>query len=296
MADLRIIRVFPRRTNATPDDDMTIVGRGPSLFDIDRVDEVHVSVTFDWDIELGEKLAEQWGQVAPTRIGGPAMKDFGGEFVPGLYLKQGYLITSCGCPNRCWFCRAWKTEGNQVRELEIKEGWNILDNNLLATSRMHQKAVFAMLSRQVHRPMFTGGFEAARFTEWHVEQLIKLKPQVFTFSYDEELDWEPLVSVAKMLQDAGLAGKGVGHTCRVYVLVGYPHDSFEDAEQRLNQVCALHLMPMAMLYDKGRHLDESDRGKWITFQRQWAHPVLVGRKMAMVNKAEEKGEKSDKSE
>jgi len=121
----------------------------------DEADEVHVSVTFDWDKRAAEMLARQWEAVAPVKVGGPAYNDPGGEFEPGMYLKKGYVITSRGCPNHCWFCRAWRNEGN-IRELEIKEGWNVLDNNLLACSEGHQEAVFWMLSKQKERIKFTG--------------------------------------------------------------------------------------------------------------------------------------------
>jgi hypothetical protein len=64
---MRIIRVFPRRTRATPDDDPVRVGP-PGLFN--EADEVHVSVTFTWDRERAEQLAHQWERVAPVKIGG----------------------------------------------------------------------------------------------------------------------------------------------------------------------------------------------------------------------------------
>lgn len=38
----RIIRVFPARTHATPDDDLVRINAIPSLFD--EADEVHISV------------------------------------------------------------------------------------------------------------------------------------------------------------------------------------------------------------------------------------------------------------
>ena len=40
----RIIRVFPARTHATPDDDLVRINAIPSLFD--EADEVHISVAF----------------------------------------------------------------------------------------------------------------------------------------------------------------------------------------------------------------------------------------------------------
>ena len=156
----RIIRVFPRRTNATPTDSLAIVGRCPDMFD--EADEVHVSVSFSWDIPLAEKLAKDWERVAPVKIGGPAFKDSGSEFVSGRYVREGYVITSRGCPNSCWFCEAWKNEGRTMRELTISEGWNLLDNNIFACSREHQQSVYEMLARQGRKPRFTGGLEAAR--------------------------------------------------------------------------------------------------------------------------------------
>lgn len=271
---MRLIRVFPRRTNATPDDADVRIGVPPGMFD--EADEVHVSVAFEWDKPAAEELAFQWERVAPVTIGGPAYGDPGGEFVPGRYLKHGYTITSRGCPNRCWFCRAWRNEGNVVRELPIRDGWNVLDNNLLACSQDHQEAVFQMLSEQPERPRFTGGFEAARFTEWHVEWMIKLNPEPVYFAYDTQDDYEPLVNAAKLCRDAGII-KPTRRSIRCYVLIGYRGDSIESANNRLEQVASLGIMPMAMLYDLGAGM--SNKREWMRFQRTWASPAIVGSKM-----------------
>lgn len=48
----RIIRVFPTKTNATPTDELVRIRETPSFFD--EADEVHVSVTFTWDIPIAE--------------------------------------------------------------------------------------------------------------------------------------------------------------------------------------------------------------------------------------------------
>ena len=97
----RIIRVFPTKTNATPTDELVRIRETPSFFD--EADEVHVSVTFTWDIPIAEWLAKQWEPVATVKIGGPAYNEPGGDFIPGMYMRHGYVITSRGCPNRCWF-------------------------------------------------------------------------------------------------------------------------------------------------------------------------------------------------
>jgi hypothetical protein len=267
---MKIIRVFPRRTTATPTDELTVVNRGPSLFD--TADEVHISVAFTWDIPRAEWLEKQWRHVAPTKVGGPAMNDPGGEFVSGRYLKPGYVITSRGCPNSCWFCQAWRKEGHEVRELPIVEGWNLLDNNIFACSREHQESVFEMLLDQKRRPMFTGGLEAARLTDWHVKWFMKLKPKTAYFAYDEPKDREPLYRASGKLHDAGLL-PDPGHSWCCYVLIGYKHDSFASAGQRLKETVRLGFFPQAMLFDR-----RPDK-EWRRFQREWANKVIVGAKM-----------------
>ena len=114
-----IIRVFPRRTKASPNDKLVRFGM-PTMFD--EADKVHISVAFTYDLPVAEILAEQWGVVAPVEVGGPATGERSGEFIPGKYLKKGYVITSRGCPNKCWFCSVWRREGREIRELEIKNG------------------------------------------------------------------------------------------------------------------------------------------------------------------------------
>lgn len=107
----RIIRVFPTKTNATPTDELVRIRETPSFFD--EADEVHVSVTFTWDIPIAEWLAKQWEPVATVKIGGPAYNEPGGDFIPGMYMRHGYVITSRGCPNRCWFCAVPKRESGK---------------------------------------------------------------------------------------------------------------------------------------------------------------------------------------
>jgi hypothetical protein len=144
----RIIRVFPRKTRATPDDALAYFGP-PDVSA--EADEVHVSVTFSYDKMFAEHLAEQW-----KHVGGVAYGDPGAEFVPGRYIKPGYVITSRGCPRRCWFCSVWKRDP-VPRLLPIIDGWNILDDNLLACPRDHVEAVFAMLRRQNRRNLRPSG-------------------------------------------------------------------------------------------------------------------------------------------
>ena len=94
---MTIARVFPRRTTATPDDALAFTTPPPKQ-GLPDIDEVHISVAFSYDMEKAERLAEQWAALGvPVKVGGPATGTPGGNFVPGRYLKQGYVITSRGC-------------------------------------------------------------------------------------------------------------------------------------------------------------------------------------------------------
>ena len=171
----------------------------------------------------------------------PAIK----EFIPGRYLKEGYIFTSRGCNNKCWFCSAWRREG-KLREIPITNGWNVLDNNFLQCSRQHILDVFEMLKRQKHHPVFTGGLEAKELRPWHCDLLRESKTQRMYFAYDTKDDYEPLVVAGKMLRDAGINPRS--HVASCYCLIGYNGDTFEDAEKRLIQTIDAGFMPYAMLF------------------------------------------------
>lgn len=270
-----MIRVFPRQTKWTPTDELAFVGE-PGLF-LPPVQPVRVSVAFTWDIPEGERLARAWGSYYPdVQIGGPAFGDPGGEFVPGRFVKTGVTITSRGCPNSCWFCNVWRREGQEVRELPITDGWNLLDDNLLACSEDHQRAVFAMLKRnkKAGPVQFTGGLEAKRLEPWHVEALRDLKPKQMFFAYDTPDDLEPLQRAGRMLLDAGFTT--TSHALRAYVLCGWPTDTIEAAARRMTQAMEAGFLPMAMLYR-----DNSGRRDpvWQKWGRQWARPSIAASKV-----------------
>lgn len=273
----RLIRVFPRRTKATPDDPLAYVGP-PDLFA--EADEVHVSVTFTYDRAIAEQLAEAWRWVAPVKLGGVAYGDDSLEFIPGRYVKPGYTITSRGCPRRCWFCGVWK-KWPTPNLLPIYEGWNILDDNLLACPREHVEAVFAMLRRQGRRVEFTGGLEALALEDYQVDLLASLSPRPnMFFAYDPGDEFETLQSAARRLIEAGFTPQS--HRLRCYVLIGYPKDDFTAAEARLRQILGLGFTPMAMLWQPETSSQERHRPApaWRSFQRRWARPAIIHAAMA----------------
>jgi len=262
------VRLFPRKTNATPIDENVIINRYPNLFD--KADKIDISVTFTYDMKRAEELYNQWKYVAPTEIGGPALDIPEGEFIPGKFIKQGYVITSRGCPNRCWFCRVWKRQP-EIKELDIKEGWNLLDDNILACSDSHITAVFGMLKRQKKKARFTGGLEAKRLKEWHCELLADLRPEYLYFAYDTPDDYEYLLNAGKMLKDFGF---GKSHNMMCYVLIGYKNDTIELALERIKKVIVAGFMPFAMRYRDKNGLYLTER-KWNIFQREWTRPEIV---------------------
>lgn len=271
----RLIRVFPRKTQASPTDDMAFFG-GPDLFA--EADEVHIDVTFTADKPKAEMLAEDWQNVAPVKIGGVAYGDPGSEFVPGRYIKPGYTFTSRGCPRRCWFCSVWKRDPIP-RLLPIQDGWNILDDNLLACPETHVRAVFAMLARQKRRICFTGGLEALALQDYQVSLLADLKPRpACYFAYDPGDPFETLKSAADRLIAAGFSPRS--HRLRCYVLIGYPKDTFALAETRLRSMLKIGFTPMAMLWQPETPAAEKHRPKeeWRAYQRQWVRPAIIHRK------------------
>ena len=274
---MKIIRVFPRRTKATPDDDLVYTGP-PDLFaQTLGADAVHVSVTFTYDKDRAERLAETWEKsgIAKVTIGGVAYGDRGDEFVPGRYIKNGYTFTSRGCPRRCWFCSVWKRDPD-VRLLPIQPGWNILDDNLLACPESHVRAVFQMLSEQTRRVEFTGGLEALALEDYQVGLLASLRPRPSMFwAYDPGDDFSTLESAARRLLEAGFTR--VSHRLRCYVLIGYPKDTFDLATKRLSEMVRIGFTPMAMLWKPEEPSQERYRPgqEWRAFQRQWVRPAII---------------------
>ncbi len=266
---MKIARVFPRKTNATPDDILSFFGNPPR--DPPEVDQVHISVTFSEDEKLIDGLYAAWQSIAPVKIGGPAVGDPGHDFEPGKYLKDGYVITSRGCPNTCWFCDVPKREG-PIRELPIKEGHNVLDSNILACSDDHIKAVFEMLSRQKERVSFTGGLEAKILKDWHVKLLWDLRPTGMFFAYDTTDDLEPLIEAGKKLRYADFTRRHL----YCYVLIGDKKDSFVDAERRLIETWTAGFMPMAMLWKNRKGEVRED---WKKFQRDWFRAAIIRPRM-----------------
>jgi len=289
--DKNIARVFPRRNNATPDDQDAFVGPFPRDKDKRRViigrgyDEVHISVTFTWDIPAAEKLVKSWwASGALVKIGGPAYGDrFSGNFTPGMFVRPGYTFSSRGCPKSCWFCSVYEACQGKVKLLPIQDGYKLCDDNILATPREHFTAVMDMLARQPQKPIFAGGLEPSFLRPWQAEAIHKIKPARIYCAYDTPDDLGPLIEAGKMFRAAGFTT--ASHVLACYVLIGYEGDTFAAAEKRLNQTIDAGFMPFAMLY---RGAEGKRDPQWRQYQREWASPQIVGVKMKERSKNESK--------
>lgn len=260
-----ILRVFPRRTKWTPDDAYAFVGDPPLLRP--SADAVHVSVSFTWDIPEARRLLRAWSQYYPgVRIGGPALGDPGVAFTPGRYIKEGVVFTSRGCPKRCDWCFVPTREG-LVRELPITDGWIVQDNNLLACSRGHIEAVFAMLGSQQRGAIFAGGLDTGLLRDWHRDLLDSISLGAVWVASDSPTSLCRLRKAAEILDGIPIAKR------RCYVLIGFGGESLADAESRLETVFALGFLPFAQLYRDGSSNPTRWPREWRELARRWTRPA-----------------------
>jgi hypothetical protein len=262
-----IARVFPRRTAATPTDDLAFVGE-PPLWHIEA-DEVRVSCVFTWDKPEALRLSNVWrARGYRVDVGGPAFGDFAGEFEPGMYLADGMTITSRGCIRKCGFCFVPTREG-ALRTIAIKPGYNVLDNNLLACPRPHIEAVLDMLETQKHPAQFTGGLDARLLEDWFAKRLGEMRVDIAYTAYDADGERRSVVLAIARLREAGLTQRKVA----CYVLSGFAGDTIGRAEARCEDVCRWGATPFAMVYRSAE--GEAISREWRAFARRWTRPAII---------------------
>ena len=261
-----IIRVFPSKTSMSPTDELCYFGEPPMPGFLPEHDAVHISTVFTWDKERALYLQKQWQMVTdkPVLAGGPAFDDPGGEFIPGMYVKPGVTITSRGCPNKCSFCFVPQRNGG-VRELRIKPGNIIQDDNLLACSFNHLMAVFQMLTKQRNIKLL--GLDVRYLKKWHVEMMTEVKIKELWIAYDMPKWKEYIDGAIGMLKPYFSIDK-----IRCYVLIGYGNDTIEKAEERLKWIYELGALPFAMLYHDENNTPHSR--DWKDLQRYWCRPAI----------------------
>lgn len=273
---MKIIRVFPRKTSYTPDDDYAFVGPPPMAEMIPEHDEVHVSCAFTWDMDLAESLAAQWEGATnkPVKLGGPAYHSPADDFTPGLYIKKGIIFTSRGCNNNCPWCGVRQMEGN-LRELPICEGNIIQDNNFLQCSRQHKDKVFDMLRSQ-RGICFRGGLETDLIDDHFISNITSLRIAELWLACDTDAQLPRFKAACAKLTAAGFNRNKI----RCYSLIG--HD-MEAEEQRNREIFRAGALPFSQLErDFSRTKTKYDKD-WNQFQRMWQRPAITKAHMREVD-------------
>lgn len=261
-----MIRVFPRQTKWTPNDELAFVGPPPLTMRPDPALEVWISITFSWDRKRAEELAVLWRRITHrVRVGGPAYGAIGGPFTPGLFIKQGVTFTSRGCPKCCPWCLVPDREG-PLREIPIQPGSIVQDNNLLACSQGHCEAVYEMLSGQT-AVQLKGGLHIDYLTPWHVDRL-KALPSLdeLWVACDTDAALPKLDKAADLLGDFSIEKR------RCYVLIGFGDDTPAKAEARCEAVYAKGFLPFVQYYkppDAERWITDM---AWLPVLKKWLRP------------------------
>ena len=263
---MKIVRVFPRKTSMTPTDGLAFVGDPPLWRP--EADEVHISVTFTWDIKEGDRLAAAWANYYPVvKIAGPAVTGSNGDFVPGRYIKPGVTFTSRGCPNHCLWCLVPDYEG-PLRLLDIQPGYIIQDNNFLATPQHHRLAVYEMLRQQPRAAIFSGGLESSLVTDEIANELQSIRIHSVFLAADTDGALGPLQCAVDRLAFLGLRSNKL----RCYVMIG--RELLEQAERRLEAVWEIGCLPFSQLYQPPERYIKYPR-RWRDLNRKWSRPAAI---------------------
>lgn len=262
-----IIRVFPRRTSYTPDDELAFVGMPPLM--IPEHEEIHISCTFTWDKALCEELAFQWeGRTnKPIKLGGPAFGSPAEDFVQGMYMKKNIIFTTRGCNNNCPWCCVPKLEG-KLKELPICEGNIIQDNNFLQASRRHKDKVFEMLKHQ-RAICFKGGLEADLIDDHFISGVSDLRIAELWLACDTDARLPEFKKACEKLSKAGFSRDKI----KCYVL-SYGKDRDKD-EARARAVYEAGAMPFVQLYRDFSDTKTEYSKDWNAWARMWQRPAAT---------------------
>lgn len=272
---MKILRIFPRRTSYTPEDDLVDIGY-PKLWRI-KVDEVHISCVFTWDREFCEHLKKEWSQYYPiVRIGGPAYGLNGDKFVPGRYIKKGVVFTSRGCNFDCPWCLVPKMEGTFRTLGDIPLGNVIQDNNVLLANAHHLQKVLSMLKTQ-RAIRFSGGLDVRLLKDWHIEELRGLRIKELWLALDSWDTQRQFKNAVERLKRAGFHRNQI----RCYALAGFDEPTRE-SEGRLRFAYECGALPFVQLYQPPlpvkRIAGEGSREDNL-FIRKWSRPAAIKSEM-----------------
>jgi hypothetical protein len=139
-----------------------------------------------------------------------------------------------------------------------------------------------MLSRQKEGAKFSGGLDIDYLTEWHVQQLKKIRIDELWVACDTEAALKKLDKAADLLADFPIDKK------RCYVLMGFNGESIDQTERRLEIVYAKGFLPFVQPYkapDKGEYLWSigSEGTRRATVIHKWSRPAIYRGSRRVVN-------------
>ncbi|HUV52913.1 MAG TPA: hypothetical protein VMW64_07545 [Dehalococcoidia bacterium] len=276
---MKTIRVFPRRTSMTPIDDYAFVGYPPLIRS--PADEVHISVTFTWDMQKATKLLMAWEQYYPVvKIGGPAFASPSKDFQPGLYVREDVTFTTRGCNKRCPGCLVPEREG-KLRLIDVKPGYIVQDNNFLQAPRSHISKVFDMLKKQRRAAVFSGGLDTDYIDQWVADELRSLRINQVFLSCDTGGRLFPLERAVQRLNYLPR------EKLRCYVMTGHAGESLAVAERRLRQIYEIGCLPFAQLYQPADRFIKYPP-EWKALARTWSRPAAMKAEMKKNHRVVEK--------
>lgn len=271
-----MIRVFPRKTNLTPDDALAFVGDPPFLDHRPPEQPVKISVTFTWDREEGRRLQRAWGQYySDVELGGPAFNSPCDSFTPGMFLKEGVTFTSRGCCWDCPWCLARKREGKFIILPQIHSGHIIQDNNVLASPKERLMDVFDMLSSQKKAAIFSGGLDTRLVSPWHRALFDSIRIKELWFACDTMDDLERLEQTADIFRGYSM------NKLRCYTMIGF-NETIDEARTRLEAVFNLGFLPYAQLYQG--EVEKAWPKEWNQLGRTFKRPAATKAYMKEANK------------
>jgi len=264
------IRVFPRKTEYTPVDELSFVGSPPGRLPTKKA-FVSISVAFTWDRDRGVELAHEWSKhYNYVSLGGPAFGSYAGLFVPGRFIREQYYLSSRGCNKRCPWCHIWKNEG-LIRELQPfhPQSYCLEDCNLLACSQSHIEQVFLRIAEsakiQGTVPQMSA-FDARLFTEHHLQLCEDIGLKHVTFACDFPGAEIHLQRIFPMLQDKPQEWR---ECC---VLLGY-HGGLESGLEQIQKVIDSGFFPAVMLYQDDSDTFRHYSTEWMDIQVKYPrHP------------------------
>jgi hypothetical protein len=257
-------------------------------------DKAYLSAIFTYDLPAlcadaiklkSAGLQVEIGGPAPTAMPGYVEKICGikphiglddrFEFVQGNFQM---VFTSRGCRNHCSWCIAPKIEPEprEYADFPIPVGKNpwLGDNNLLGTSFEHQQLVVKKL-KGVRNLDINSGFESPLFTEEHYQLYSQLDLESYRLAFDSIAVESDFSRAVKILKKHAVDYRRI----LVYVLIGFPCSTYEDAVYRLEKVRSLGCSPYPQRFQPLNSIDSRnyiapgwDKDKLEMLRLYWVNP------------------------